>query len=104
MLKPLKKEILGLDALAWRSYREEPGVEFECANVPYYPDEKRENEDREPLRYIAIRVRWRQGELFGDGSEPKYFAVATNLWDWDAKRLLVWHREKPVRLRRCPTC
>jgi len=36
----------------------------------------------------------RQGELFGDGSEAKYFAVATNLWEWETKRLLVWHREK----------
>ena len=24
----------------------------------------------------------------------KHFAVATNLWDWDAKKLLDWHREK----------
>lgn len=28
------------------------------------------------------------------GSEAKYFAVATNRWDWDAVRLLEWQREK----------
>jgi len=31
---------------------------------------------------VAIRVRWRQATLFADGSEVKYFAVATNQWDW----------------------
>jgi len=46
------------------------------------------------LRWIAIRVRKRQGELFADGSQHKYFAVVTNLWEWKAKRLLEWHREK----------
>jgi hypothetical protein len=94
MIKPLRDEILALDAQAWKSYREESGVELQCANVPYYPEERPENKFREPLRYIAIRVRKKQGELFGDGNEAKYFAVATNLWDWDAKKLLVWHREK----------
>ena len=71
MMKPLKEEILALDQQAWQPYRED-----------------------EPLRYVAIRVRRRQGELFGDGSEAKYFAVATNLWEWSPKKLLVWHREK----------
>ena len=94
MVKALKEEILALDGKVWQAYREESGVELQCANVPYYPEERKENEYREPLRYIAIRVRRRQGELFGDGNEVKYFAVATNLWDWDAKKLLVWHREK----------
>lgn len=94
MMKPLKEEILALDAQAWLPYRQEAGVELECANVPYYPEEKGANEYREPLRYVAIRVRRKQGELFGDGSETKYFAVATNLWDWAPKKLLVWQREK----------
>lgn len=49
---------------------------------------------REPLRTIAIRIRKKQGELFGDGSAVKHFAVRTNLWEWKPKRLLVWHREK----------
>ncbi|MBV9745242.1 MAG: ankyrin repeat domain-containing protein [Acidobacteriia bacterium] len=46
------------------------------------------------LRWIAIRVKKRQGELFADGSEYKYFAVMTNLWEWAPKKLLEWHREK----------
>ena len=46
------------------------------------------------MRWVAIRVRKRQGELFADGNEHKYFAVMTNLWDWKAKTILEWHREK----------
>jgi hypothetical protein len=43
---------------------------------------------------VAIRIRKRQGELFADGSEGKYFAVASNQWDWGPKKLLEWHRQK----------
>jgi hypothetical protein len=27
-------------------------------------------------------------------SAAKHFAVATNQWKWEAKKLLEWHREK----------
>jgi hypothetical protein len=43
---------------------------------------------------VAIRVRRRQGEPFADGAEARYFVVATNQWDWGARKLLVWHRGK----------
>ena len=46
------------------------------------------------MRYVAIRVRKRQGELFADGSAVKHFVVASNQWDWDAVHLLNWQREK----------
>jgi hypothetical protein len=65
-----------------------------CAQVQYFPEERPENEFRTPLKYIAIRIRKRQQELFADGASVKYFAVATNMWDWDVRRLLRWHREK----------
>jgi hypothetical protein len=43
---------------------------------------------------VAIRIRKEKGELFADGSEHKYFAVVTNVWHWEPKRLLECHREK----------
>jgi hypothetical protein len=46
------------------------------------------------LRYVGIRLRKRQGELFGDGSAVKHFAVLSNIWGWSARRLLEWHRQK----------
>jgi hypothetical protein len=90
---PLKAEIVQLDESVWRPYRDEATARLECAVVPYYPEEKGAPY-REPLRYLAIRVRRKQGELFSDGQATKHFAVATNLWDWEPKRLLEWHREK----------
>ena len=92
-MAPLKAEIQRLDESAWQIDREDAAAVLERAVVPYYPAEKGERY-REPLRYVAIRVRHKQGELFAGGSARKYFAVATNLWDWKPQRLLEWHREK----------
>ena len=46
------------------------------------------------MRYVGIRLRKRQGELFGDGSAVKHFAVLSNIWAGSARRLLEWHRQK----------
>src|SRR5438309_2848476 len=42
-----------------------------------------------PLKAIAEFV-----ENSIDAHAKTVVAVATNLWDWDPKRLLQWHREK----------
>jgi hypothetical protein len=56
--------------------------------------EKRAGEELDEVRYLAIRVRSRQGQLFG-GRTMKHFAVVTNLWGkWPAKQVLEWQREK----------
>ncbi len=94
MTAPLKAEILELDESVWKPYRDDAEALLQCAVVPYYPEEKGADPYREPLRYVAIRVSKKQGELFADGEKARYFAVATNLWDWEPKRLLEWHREK----------
>lgn len=62
--------------------------------IDYAPAESAENRYWEPLRYVAIRIRKKQGELFVDGSAVKHFAVVSNMWDWKAQKLLQWHREK----------
>ena len=46
------------------------------------------------MRYVAIRIRPRQEEFFADGNREKHFAVLSNLWEWNAERLIQWHREK----------
>ncbi len=90
----LHKEILATPAERWELYSEDSEAIKECAQVDYYPEETRENRYREPLRYVAIRIRKKQQELFADGNSVKHFAVATNLWDWKPQKLLEWHREK----------
>lgn len=95
MTPKLKKKILRLPENLWKPYRQDSETESDCADVlNYWPEEVDRPEGAGPLRYIAIRFRKRQGELFADGSEAKYFAVATNQWEWDRVRLLEWQREK----------
>jgi hypothetical protein len=79
----------------WKPYRQDSQTESECADVlNYWPEEEDRPDGAGPLRYTAIRIRPRQGELFADGSEAKYFAVASNEWNWEPRKLLEWQREK----------
>jgi hypothetical protein len=66
----------------------------EWAEVVFVPSKTKEKKDDTPDRYLAIRVRPSQGELFSDGNAYRYYAVVTNNWVWDGERLLQWHREK----------
>jgi hypothetical protein len=89
----LHAEIVATPQLRWQPYSEDSTVVKECCEVDYVPEETG-NRYREPLRYVAIRIRKKQGALFADGSTVKYFAVVSNVWEWTPKRLLEWHREK----------
>jgi hypothetical protein len=33
------------------------------------------------MRYVAIRIRYKQGELFEPGNQVRYFAALTNRWE-----------------------
>src|SRR6202521_5384280 len=90
----LRQHILRLPAAAWKPYREDGEAVSECADVLNYWPEAEEEKEFGPLRWLAIRIRKRQGDLFADGAEAKHFAVVTNVWEWDTRRLLEWHREK----------
>ena len=90
----LREEVLATPQAQWQPYQEDSVTLKECAEVDYVPEENPENRYREPLRYVALRIRRKQGELFADGSAVKHFAVVTNLWEWSPKKLLQWHREK----------
>jgi hypothetical protein len=79
----------------WAPYGESHPAEIrECADVPFVPSEKSEKKDTPPLRYVAIRIRKKPGELFDDGSRVRHFAVLSNRWELKAARLIEWHREK----------
>ena len=47
-----------------------------------------------PRRYLAIHIKPKQGELLGDGSSVKHFAIVTNRNDPEAGSgldLIRWH-------------
>lgn len=94
MSESLQAKIGLIPEAGWRPYREDTAVICECAELPWDPVERKAGETLDEVRYLAIRVQRRQGVLFEDGTLTKHFAVVTNRFDFDAKRLLEWHREK----------
>lgn len=95
MSPALRQAVEAVEEAEWQPYGPpDPEVFRECAEVPFVPTEAYEQKDTEPLRYVAVRIRKRQGTLFADGSAVKHFAVVTNLRQWSAAKLLQWHRQK----------
>ena len=91
----LREAIEALPADAWQMWYEEKGAMIrEWAEVPFTPTRKNEKKDTQPYRYLAVRVRHQQGELFEDGATVRHFCVVTNLWDMEGPKLLEWHRGK----------
>jgi len=66
----------------------------EWAEIEYVPTIRSSSKQMKPDRYLAIRIRPAQGELYQDGQPFHYFAVVTNMWNWDGERLLQWQRER----------
>jgi hypothetical protein len=66
----------------------------ECAEVDFVQWIPTERRNAPAVRYIALRIRKKQGTLFDDGSTKKHFAVVTNIFEWSMQRLIQWHREK----------
>jgi hypothetical protein len=64
------------------------------AEVDFVPSAPSAKKGRKPDRYLGIRIVPRQGELFADGSEVKYFAVVTNDFERDGQAVIDWQRQK----------
>jgi len=100
MSEGLAERITELPQTAWSIYKDirDPRhitEEREWAEVTFIPDWKRNRDPQnKPFRYIAVRVRPRQRELFTEADRQwRHFAVVTNM-DWAGGRLIRWHREK----------
>jgi len=95
MSRGLKAEIEGLPEDTWHLWKiENDGVIKEWAEVPYVPTRHCERKDSYPYRYVAVRLRHQQGELFRDGASVRHFAVVSNRWDMEGQALLEWQRGK----------
>ena len=95
----LKTQVVALPASAWQSFRQWKGAELvhldrEWAEVEFIPSDGSKNKDLRPDRYLVIRARPRQGDLFADGASERYYATVTNRWEWDGERLLRWSHER----------
>lgn len=94
MSDSLRERLRVLPEGLWKPYREDTEADWEYAELQNWDPLEKAGEELDHIRYLAIRVHKKQGELFSDGKLYKYYAVVTNRWDHDAKRLLEWQREK----------
>lgn len=69
-----------------------------CAEVEFTPGNWKK--DAQPLRYVAVRIRKKQGLLFAAGHDTKYLAVVSNRWEMNAPALLRWHWGKAGTIER----
>ena len=95
----LKAAIEAIAEQDWRPLRKlsDQGLAVgrkEWAEVEFVPTQSSRKRDLKPDRYLAIRIRPAQGELFPEGQPYHYFAVVTNMWSWDGEKLLRWQRER----------
>jgi hypothetical protein len=99
MREELRTAIQALPEKAWKPLRKVTDQGWivgrkEWAEVEFVPTQPSRKKDMKPDRYLAIRIRPAQGELFQDGTPYHYFAVVTNMWTWNGERLLRWQRER----------
>ena len=95
MSPQLRTAVQDLPEDAWHLWKAEAkGALREWAEVPYVPSRVREKKDAPVYRYVAIRVRKQQEQLWPDGSSMRHFAVVTNRWEMDGQALLEWQRGK----------
>ena len=95
----LRGKIISVSEPAWKPLRKLTGKGLiegrkEWAEVEFIPSAASVKRDMKPDRYLAIRVRPWQGELFSDGNSYHYYAVVTNRWEMDGEELLRWQRER----------
>ena len=92
MTEPLHAVCAAVPETAWQPFEDRPDETVHCTQVEFFPGDWRK--DAEPLRYLALRIRKRQGQLFASGADTKYLAVVSNRWDVPASALIRWHWQK----------
>lgn len=92
MTEPLRRACEAVPEQAWTLCDDRPTETVMCADVEFAPGDW--SKDAVPLRYVALRIRKKQGHLFGGGYDTKYLAVVSNRRELAAPRLIRWHWEK----------
>jgi hypothetical protein len=94
MSQELAQAIAQIRDSQWKTFAQEAdGTLRQWAEVDFVPGQAGEKKDRQPLRYVGLRLLKPQGVLFHDGSDRHHHAVVTNR-KLDGAQLLQWHREK----------
>jgi hypothetical protein len=92
MTETLRKVCSAVPEPSWQLYEERATETVLCADVEFAPGDW--PKDTAPLRYVALQIRKRQGQLFAGGYETKYLAVVSNRRDCTPQELVRWHWQK----------
>jgi hypothetical protein len=92
MTEPLHALCAAVPEAAWQLFEDRPDETLHCTEVEFFPGDW--PKQAQPLRYVALRVRKKQGQLFASGADTKYLAVVSNRWDLTPAALLRWHWQK----------
>jgi hypothetical protein len=76
----------------WELVEERAEERVYWADVEFTPGDW--PKEAKPLRYVAVRIRKKQGLLFAAGYDTKYLAVVSNRWEIAGADLLRWHWAK----------
>lgn len=80
-------------ATNWALFEDRVDETVDWAEVEFTPGDW--PKDASPLRYVALRIRKKQGQLFEGGFDTKYLAVVSNREaDMPGDQLIRWHRKK----------
>ena len=77
---------------SWHLFEDRPDETVHCTEVEFTPGSWKK--DAPPLRYVALRIRKKQGQLFASGADTKYLALVSNRGDVPVAALLRWHWQK----------
>jgi hypothetical protein len=93
MTAPLRKLCEAVPESSWTLCDDRATETVMCADVEFTPGDDWPK-DAKPLRYVALRIRKKQGHLFGGGGDTKFLAVVSNRDELSAPALIRWHWEK----------
>lgn len=89
----LKKVCKAVPDTEWKLFDDRVDETLDWAEVEFTPGDWPKN--AWPLRYIAIRIRKKQGLLFASGFDSKCLAVVSNRdRTMDGEAIIRWHRKK----------
>ena len=77
---------------AWQLFEDHPDETVHCTEVEFTPGDWPKR--AQPLRYVALRLQKKQGQLFASGADTKYLAMVSNRWELAPAALLRWHWQK----------
>jgi len=91
MTEPLHALCAAVPEATWTLFEDRPEETVPWAEVEFTPGDWRK--DAWPLRYLVLRFRTKQGELFASGATTKYLAVVSNRAG-EVAALIRWHWQK----------